>query len=63
MRAQMDELNCGFVKVEQLDGNVGYVKFNGFFDVAACGATASAAMSFVAGSRALIVDLRDNVDS
>jgi hypothetical protein len=29
MRAQMDELNCGFVKVEQLDGNVGYVKFNG----------------------------------
>jgi retinol-binding protein 3 len=60
MRAQMDELNCGFVKVEQLEGNVGYVKFNGFFDVGACGATASAAMSFVAGSRALIVDLRDN---
>ena len=60
MRAQMDELNCGFVKVEQLDGNVGYVKFNGFFDVGACGATASAAMNFVAGSRALIVDLREN---
>ncbi len=60
MRAQMDELNCGFVKVEQLAGNVGYVKFNGFFDVGACGPTASAAMSFVAGSRALIVDLRDN---
>ena len=60
MRARMDELNCGFVKVEQLDGNVGYVKFNGFFDVNACGATASAAMSVVAGSRALIVDLREN---
>jgi hypothetical protein len=60
MRAQMDEFNCGFVKVEQLDGNVGYVKFNGFFDVGACGPTASAAMNFVAGSRALIVDLRDN---
>ncbi len=60
MRAQMDELNCGFVKVEQLDGNVGYVKFNGFFDVGICGPTASAAMNFVAGSRALIVDLRDN---
>jgi hypothetical protein len=60
MRAQMDELNCGFVKVEQLPGNVGYVKFNGFFDVDACGPTASAAMTFVAGSRALIVDLRDN---
>jgi C-terminal processing protease CtpA/Prc len=49
-----------FVKVEQLDGNVGYVKFNGFFDVEFCGPTASAAMNFVAGSRALIVDLRDN---
>ena len=60
MRARMDELNCGFVKVELLDGNVGYVKFNGFFDVGACGATASAAMSFVGGSRALIVDLREN---
>ena len=60
MRAQMDELNCGFVKVEQLDGNVGYVKFNGFADVDFCGPTASAAMSFIAASRALIVDLRDN---
>ena len=60
MRGQMDEMNCGFVKVEQLPGNVGYVKFNGFFDVGACGPTASAAMNFVAGSRALIVDLREN---
>jgi hypothetical protein len=59
-RSQMDAMNCGFVKVEQLEGNVGYVKFNGFFDVDACGATASAAMNFVAGSRALIVDLREN---
>src|SRR4029079_14950963 len=38
-RAQMDQMNCGFVKVEQLEGNVGYVKFNGFFDVETCGAT------------------------
>jgi C-terminal processing protease CtpA/Prc len=53
-------MNCGFVKVEQLDGNVGYVKFNGFADVDFCGATASSAMNFVAASRALIVDLRDN---
>ena len=60
MRSQMDALNCGFVKVEQLEGNVGYVKFNGFFDVDACAATASAAMNFVAGTRALIVDLREN---
>ena len=60
MRSQMDAMNCGFVKVEQLEGNVGYVKFNGFFDVGACGPTASAAMSFVAGTRALIIDLREN---
>jgi retinol-binding protein 3 len=60
MRNQMEAMNCGFVKVEQLEGNVGYVKFNGFFDVDACAATASAAMNFVAGSRALIFDLREN---
>ena len=60
MRGQMDGMNCGFVKVEQLEGNVGYVKFNGFFDVDACGSTASAAMNFVAGTRALIIDLREN---
>jgi retinol-binding protein 3 len=60
MRAQMDEINCGFLKAEQIDGNVGYVKFNAFFDVGICGPTASAAMNFIAGSRALIVDLRDN---
>ena len=60
MRSQMDAMNCGFVKVEQLEGNVGYVKFNGFFDVDACAATASAAMNFVAGTRALIVDMREN---
>lgn len=59
-RSQMDALNCGFMKVEQLEGNVGYVKFNAFFDVDECAATASAAMNFVAGSRALIVDLREN---
>ena len=59
-RSQMDALNCGFVKVEQLDGNIGYVKFNGFFDVDTCAPTASAAMNFIAGTRALIVDLREN---
>ena len=60
MRAQMDAMNCGFVKVEQLPGNVGYLKFNGFADVGACGPTASAAMNFVAASSALIVDMREN---
>ena len=60
MRAQLDEINCGFMKAEWIDGNVGYVKFNAFFDVGACGPTASAAMNFIAASRALIIDLREN---
>lgn len=60
MHRQMEQMNCGFVKVERLDGNVGYVKFNMFADPEVCGPTASAAMTFVANSDALIVDLRDN---
>jgi hypothetical protein len=57
---QMDEMNCGFVKAEQLEGNIGYLKFNAFADPELCAATASAAMTFLAGTRALIIDLRDN---
>jgi len=60
MHRQMEQMNCGFVKVEQLEGNVGYVKFNMFADPDVCGPTATAAMNFVANSDALIVDLRDN---
>jgi hypothetical protein len=60
MRREMDEINCGFGKAEQLDGNVGYLKFNMFADPDICGPTASAAMNFLAGTRALILDLRDN---
>jgi hypothetical protein len=53
-------VNCGFVKVEHLRPNVGYVKFDGFEDARICGPTASAAMNFIADSDALILDLRDN---
>jgi hypothetical protein len=59
-RRQMEQMNCGFVKVEQLEGNIGYVKFDMFADPDICGPTATAAMNFVANSDALIVDLRDN---
>jgi hypothetical protein len=59
-RRQMESINCGFVKVEQLPGNVGYLKFNLFADPAVCGPTATAAMSFLANSDAMIIDLRDN---
>jgi len=59
-RADVDESNCGFKKVEQLDGNVGYVRFDAFEEARLCGSTASAAMTFLADTRALIIDLREN---
>ena len=59
-RRQMSTVNCGFVKAEQLPGNVGYLKFNFFADPDVCGPTASAAMNLLADVDALIIDLRDN---
>jgi len=59
-REDLDENNCGFKKVEQLDGNVGYVRFDSFEEAEPCGSTASAAMTFLAGTRTLIIDLREN---
>ena len=59
-RADLDETNCGFKKVEQLEGNIGYLRFDAFEEAALCGSTAAAAMTFLAGTRALIIDLREN---
>ena len=59
-RRQMESVNCGFVKAEQLANNVGYLKFNMFADPEVCGPTASAAMNFLANVDALVIDLRDN---
>ena len=53
-------INCGFEKAEHLRPNFGYVKFNMFADPQFCASTAAAAMTFLADSDALIVDLRDN---
>ena len=52
--------NCGFEKAEHLWPNIGYLKFNFFADPEICALTASAAMTFLADSDALILDLRDN---
>ena len=60
MRAWMDDSNCGFVRAERLAHNVGYVRLDMFGPPDLCGTTAAAAMTFVAGTRALIVDLREN---
>jgi len=59
-RRQMETVNCGFVRAEQLSGNVGYLKFNFFADPEVCAPTATAAMNFLANTDALIVDLREN---
>jgi hypothetical protein len=52
--------NFGFKKLEVLDGNVGYIKFNEFQDASLAGPTLVAAMNFLGYTDALIVDLRDN---
>jgi C-terminal processing protease CtpA/Prc len=39
---------------------VGYLKFDMFAPPELCGPTAAAAMNFLAGTRALIIDLREN---
>src|SRR5262245_32948582 len=52
--------NFGFQKVELLDGNIGYLKFNYFADAGEGGETASAALNFLSNCDALIVDLREN---
>lgn len=54
------KMNCGFVKSDVLPGNVGYLKFNMFADTDFCAPTAAEAMTKLAGTRALIIDLRDN---
>ena len=57
---QMKYNNFAFKKAEQLAGNVGYLRFNGFVDAKWGGDTAIAALNFLAYCDALIIDLRDN---
>lgn len=52
--------NFMFRKVERLDGNVGYIKFNVFVDTGLSKSTMLSAMNFVAHSNALVIDLRQN---
>ena len=59
-RAWLEKVNFGFEKVERLQGNVGYIDIRGFVPPQIGGETASAAMTFLASTDALIVDLRHN---
>ena len=52
--------NYGFKKLELLEGNVGYVDLRGFHEASGGGATAVAAMNFLAYADAIIFDLRQN---
>jgi hypothetical protein len=50
--------NFGFTKVERLDGNVGYVEIRSFDPASESAQTVAAAMSFLANTDGLIIDLR-----
>jgi hypothetical protein len=52
--------NFGFVRVERLAGNIGYLDLRGFMPPAIAGETATAAMNFLASTDAVIFDLRQN---
>ena len=57
---QLDFDNYYFKKVERLDGNVGYMRFDGFADTLYAGDTAVAALQFLKNCDAIIIDLRYN---
>jgi C-terminal processing protease CtpA/Prc len=52
--------NFGFREIRMLPGNVGYLRFDGFSERNEAGATAMAAMNFLANSDAIIFDMRYN---
>jgi retinol-binding protein 3 len=52
--------NYEFKKVERLDGGIGLLQVDGFYPAEWIGETAAGAMSFLANSEAVILDLRQN---
>jgi len=62
-RLQLEALahsNFNFRRTEILSGNVGYLRFDSFVTAEYSGATAIAAINFLAHCDALIIDLRNN---
>src|SRR5687768_2023065 len=59
-KRDMNWMNHGFVKVERLRGNIGYLEFLNFMDEERGADTVAAAMNFLNGTDALIIDLRGN---
>jgi hypothetical protein len=59
-RSTLEHQNCTFSKLEILNHNIGYIKFDAFPPPEFCGPTVVAAMNFLAHTDALIFDLREN---
>lgn len=53
--------NYFFEKMERLNGNIAYIKFDRFIPPANAGSLVTSAMLFAANSNAVIIDLRDNM--
>ena len=53
--------NYFFEKMERLNGNIAYIKFDRFIPPENAGSLITSAMLFAANSNAVIIDLRDNV--
>lgn len=53
--------NYSFKKMENLKGNIAYIKFNRFIPPSYSGSLITSAMLFAANSDAVIIDLRDNI--
>ncbi|MFC3194841.1 S41 family peptidase [Marinicella sediminis] len=56
----MERFNYGFQSVKILDGNIGYLKLDVFYDTEDASEVAVAAMNFLGRTDAIIVDLRQN---
>ncbi len=52
--------NYGFHKMERLPGNIGYLELNYMDRLELCEETATAAMSYLSNSKAIIIDLSKN---
>lgn len=57
-RVKLD--NYGFNKIERLPGNIGLLEFIAFLPPEHAGETASSAMTFLANTSCMIIDLRNN---
>src|SRR5215212_1219403 len=59
-KRELTWMNHTFTKVERLRGNIGYIEFLNFLDPDLAADTVAAAMNFVNGTDALIIDMRQN---